>query len=798
MVIQHIMSAATTNRCLKENDKKLRTATQRLSTGYRINSAADNPAGLVISEKMRAQIRGLNRASDNVQDGISLLQVGDGALQEVHSILQRMRELTVQGANDTNADIDRDALQMEIDQLKNEINRISTDTEFNVIKIFKPTNVPKITGSPTDIMVYHEDYNGNVREGGIIYNGKRYAYKNMKLEYDTNDNIKAGNYPVEVYAESGEQIIIDLIFDGASRVPSGRQYNLSPDEKGIRIDNILYPWNKIKDENGAGLNPSAIKEGTYSFPHTGLTISFDIGSGMDLDSLINSLQKDGLENYELRSSNVTTQNIPVNPTISMSDVSPVTAALQDYIPGNTTSNRSYYSMHADSDGIYMYIPKSQSMTGAEITLTKMTWEQLGLSEWAEGSSVNPSGNVSGGERYTNYTYKDSITGISIGFTVDSEVSKQELIHAVNSWDIDVVTNNRMIITPVTTGGTVISEGTHSSALDSYGMQYEMGRTMSQNMTLAANEALAYDTTNDGLSFPMQDANGKSYTFSVDNISTNVESKVRSSLNNYINRYASQLAQNLNYGQSGTASSKASDKLTFISDEGYSISLNYNEDFSGWLTDNMFDKTYIPDATGKSGRWSVTFNEGKRAALNTRLQTLADNIVDSLKKTSLTIKTDAGNTEASNYIISPRSTKNKRYSSQVISGDREIKIQACSNEWQYIPIKLPSMSTGTLKIGDVDVSSHNTATTSIGKIDWALNQISEIRSGYGATQNRLEAARSTDDNTSENTQAAESLLRDADMAQECIVSAKYNILLQCGQSVLAQAHQMQENILWLLQ
>ena len=106
MVIQHIMSAATTNRCLKENDKKLRTATQRLSTGYRINSAADNPAGLVISEKMRAQIRGLNRASDNVQDGISLLQVGDGALQEVHSILQRMRELTVQGANDTNADID--------------------------------------------------------------------------------------------------------------------------------------------------------------------------------------------------------------------------------------------------------------------------------------------------------------------------------------------------------------------------------------------------------------------------------------------------------------------------------------------------------------------------------------------------------------------------------------------------------------------------------------------------------------------------------------------------------------------
>lgn len=104
---------------------------ERLSSGYRINRAADDPAGLAISEKMRAQIRGLGQASRNIQDGISLLQTAEGALNETHSILQRMRELSVQAASDTLTDSDRNLLGIEFDELKKEITRISTDTEFN-------------------------------------------------------------------------------------------------------------------------------------------------------------------------------------------------------------------------------------------------------------------------------------------------------------------------------------------------------------------------------------------------------------------------------------------------------------------------------------------------------------------------------------------------------------------------------------------------------------------------------------------------------------------------------------------
>lgn len=110
-------------------------ALQRLSTGLRINSAADDPAGLAISEKMRAQIRGLGQAARNIQDGISLIQTAEGALNEVHAMLQRMREISIQAANDTNTPEDRVHLQNEYDQLLQEITRISRDTEFNTIPL---------------------------------------------------------------------------------------------------------------------------------------------------------------------------------------------------------------------------------------------------------------------------------------------------------------------------------------------------------------------------------------------------------------------------------------------------------------------------------------------------------------------------------------------------------------------------------------------------------------------------------------------------------------------------------------
>ena len=131
MVVQHNMAASNANRQLGISTSTLSKSTEKLSSGYRINRAADDAAGLSISEKMRSQIRGLNKASSNAQDGISAIQTAEGALNEAHSILQRMNELATQSANDTNTTADRTAVQSEVDALSKELSRIASTTQFN-------------------------------------------------------------------------------------------------------------------------------------------------------------------------------------------------------------------------------------------------------------------------------------------------------------------------------------------------------------------------------------------------------------------------------------------------------------------------------------------------------------------------------------------------------------------------------------------------------------------------------------------------------------------------------------------
>ncbi|MFT9849592.1 flagellin N-terminal helical domain-containing protein [Aneurinibacillus sp. REN35] len=135
MIINHNLQAMNSHRQLGVNNAAQSKSIEKLSSGLRINRAGDDAAGLAISEKMRGQIRGLDQASRNAQDGISLIQTAEGALNETHAILQRMRELAVQSSNDTNTDTDRGELQKEMDQLIEEIDRISNTTEFNTKKL---------------------------------------------------------------------------------------------------------------------------------------------------------------------------------------------------------------------------------------------------------------------------------------------------------------------------------------------------------------------------------------------------------------------------------------------------------------------------------------------------------------------------------------------------------------------------------------------------------------------------------------------------------------------------------------
>jgi flagellin len=183
MIINHNIPALNTHRSLTINNENTNKSLAKLSSGLRINTAGDDAAGLAISEKMRSQIRGLNQASRNAYDGKSLLNVAEGALNEVHSILQRMKELAVQSANDTNTHFDRGEIQKEVEQLKPEIDRISRDTEFNTMKLLNGTmeNRATVKTVQTDLVGNasvrgtYNDYNFKLEIGGAVVPAGTYS-----------------------------------------------------------------------------------------------------------------------------------------------------------------------------------------------------------------------------------------------------------------------------------------------------------------------------------------------------------------------------------------------------------------------------------------------------------------------------------------------------------------------------------------------------------------------------------------------------------------------------------------------
>jgi len=158
MVVQHNITAMNSNRQLGVTTSAQSKSTEKLSSGYKINRAADDAAGLTISEKMRSQIKALTQASDNAQDGISCVQTAEGALQEVHDMLQRMTTLATKSANGTNTTDDRAAIQAEVDQLTTEIDRVSNTTEFNTLNLLsggfsKKLQVGSHSGGSNDITI---------------------------------------------------------------------------------------------------------------------------------------------------------------------------------------------------------------------------------------------------------------------------------------------------------------------------------------------------------------------------------------------------------------------------------------------------------------------------------------------------------------------------------------------------------------------------------------------------------------------------------------------------------------------
>lgn len=229
LVVQHNMSAINANNKMNVNVSGLQKATEKLSSGYQINRAGDNASGLAVSEKMRSQIRGLSQAVKNTNDGISLIQTAEGGLNETHSILQRMRELSVQASNGTYTDSDREAIQLEVDALKSEIDRISESTEYNTMKLLDGS-----LGGTSSTNNYGALYGSNefVEEigGGRITTTSTVA--GMSIAFTTGASGEGGENAV--WSDDGLSVTVNLV-DGVA---------YTDDQINDLIENATVPKNE--------------------------------------------------------------------------------------------------------------------------------------------------------------------------------------------------------------------------------------------------------------------------------------------------------------------------------------------------------------------------------------------------------------------------------------------------------------------------------------------------------------------------------------------------------------------------
>lgn len=249
MKINRNMSAVVANRQLLRTENKLSISMGRLSSGYKINKAGDNPAGMAISSKMKAQIDGLDQAEANSDDGQSVLRIADGALNEVSNMLQRIRELSVQAANGTNSYSDRQSIQDEIDQLTQEVDRISTDTEYNKKTLLDGSANTRVYVSGT-----HKDKTKFARSATRI---------------DFSEEVLPGDYTVEVktpakqatYQLNMSGLINDPNFDGGTVSINGVGIDY---EKGMSADDVYKQLMSVADEIGCKIEKDPNNAGVYN------------------------------------------------------------------------------------------------------------------------------------------------------------------------------------------------------------------------------------------------------------------------------------------------------------------------------------------------------------------------------------------------------------------------------------------------------------------------------------------------------------------------------------------------------
>ncbi|WP_283811861.1 flagellin [Paenalkalicoccus suaedae] len=714
MIINNNIPALNTHRQMGINQGNMQSAMEKLSSGLRINRAGDDAAGLAISEKMRAQINGLDQSSRNAQDGISLIQTAEGALDETHNILQRMRELAVQSANDTNVDVDRAEIQKEINELAAEITRIADTTEFNT---------QNLLGG---------DFKGTFHIG---------ANQGQNIELTVND------MSAEALGVVSDSINIGSSGSAVTGVKADLGFNLNGAEltavEGSAVAASL-------SANASGINTAGFAEDIAVFFSEGVTnaggVTFDGANNITL-SATGDIPWDNIDASTAGTIVVAADGDDVTVSINVTDSDGNIYSIEDTLIADEDGNFSY-----DNHGVGFSLSAADfgNLVGNDVTIDLTAKDAAG---------TDFTGNIDTASNWESMTVSPGGSAATIAGGIELDAANPQWIPGTNNINIT---------------GAGLDAGSGSITVTIENADGSVSEDVFTFADAQTGQTFTYD--NHGVTFSMDINDATAFEFDQE---INV------------------IDAAVSVGSEGPL------ELTVTDASGSTQALSVNLAEGTYSLEEI--ETAINDAAGftlasiENGNLVLTSgNTGDGSSVNitdvggfgSLLSTGEANGSDT--SISLTLSNAEG-TEIDSAVVAPGTNE---VSFTDASGNQATFSLNSSNDLSNIARDFAASDFNRVITG-IDVSSQEEADKAITAINNAIETVSAQRSNLGAVQNRLEHTIANLDNSSENLSAAESRIRDVDMAREMMEMTRSNILSQASQSMLAQANQQPQSVLQLL-
>lgn len=841
MRIQHNIAALNSYRQLGTNNSAISKNLEKLSSGYKINRAGDDAAGLAISEKMRAQITGLETAQKNANDGISLVQTAEGALTEVHSMLNRMVELATQSSNGTyDNEVDRANLQAEIESLTSEIDRIADSTNFNGINLLDGS----LSENPAtfEIDLNSIDFEGTVKAGDTF-----------KLEIGGGAAAKAAGGSTEsivlesreAYGDETSAKDIAKLFDGQSVTINGEKYTAKVGDNGI-----LKFTSKTRGELKSTQLPT---EGTgIKITSSNKNVTVDAGS-TTISNVVNGGPSGTTGTGDVEGGEDTKPTPTPTKTTFKLDITGLTGNSVTsgdtfkitFTNGTLESNAAAGSEANAEDIAALFNGTTLTMNGMDYDVTVasgstelvFTAKEAGTPESNQAPSSSESVTITIDDKDTSSstvggTTSATVTDYVAGTDGTEEVQKtsragtDEGVKASFKIDLATVatvnlqTGDKAEIT-IGSGNKLVSNAAGSAVSSATDLAKMFDKT-----TFKMGD-VEYDVTVSGteLTFTAKEA-GKQTSATLPDDNTNVTiAKEASATGNVTNpgglKTTGKVEGTDPVGDGATTGSPASFdidlsglttinaaqndtfKLTIdgvdVESNGAGVGGISND--ADKLAELFKGKTITIDGT----TYDITSNGSKltfTAQENGKVADLSGKTVSIGKGNTGTGSATGGTLAISNMNVgedaAPAGGNGDNTEGTTTNKSLTLQIGDTADSFNKITVSIGSMSAESLNIANIDISTPKGAEFAIKNIKDAINVVSSQRGELGAIQNRLEHTINNLGVTTENITSAESRIRDTDMAEEMMAYTKNNILVQASQAMLAQANTLPQGVLQLLQ